>query len=78
MAGYRALHIQETHREFAGGNNLKKWAIKTLRSKWDDDKMDLKKIICRNGRRMELAEDHIQWQALVLTVLNLQVLLPES
>jgi len=25
---------------------------------------------------MELAEDHVQWQALVLAVLNLEVLLP--
>jgi hypothetical protein len=27
---------------------------------------------------MELAQDHVQWQALVLAVLNLRVLLPES
>jgi hypothetical protein len=30
------------------------------------------------GRWIELAQDHVQWRALVLTVLNLQVLLPES
>jgi len=27
---------------------------------------------------MELAQDHVQWWALVLTVLRLRVLLPES
>jgi hypothetical protein len=27
---------------------------------------------------MELAQDRVQWQALVLSVLNLRVLLPES
>jgi hypothetical protein len=33
---------------------------------------------CEDGRWMELAQDHVQWQALVLAVLNLRVLLPES
>jgi hypothetical protein len=34
---------------------------------------------CRNyGRWMELAQDRVQWWALVLAVLNLRVLLPES
>jgi hypothetical protein len=27
---------------------------------------------------MELAQDRVQWQALILAVLNLRVLLPES
>jgi hypothetical protein len=27
---------------------------------------------------MELAQDRVQWQALLLAVLNLQILLPES
>jgi hypothetical protein len=31
-----------------------------------------------DGRWMELAEDRVQWQALLLAVLNLLVLLPES
>jgi len=33
---------------------------------------------CENGRWIELAQDRVQWQALVLTELNLCVLLPES
>jgi hypothetical protein len=33
---------------------------------------------CEDGRWMELARDRVQWRALVLAVLNLRVLLPES
>ena len=40
--------------------------------------MDLREIGCGDGRWMELAEDRVQWQALVLAVLKLLVLLPES
>ena len=39
--------------------------------------MDLKEIGCEDGRWMELAQDHVQWWALVLEVLKLCVLLPE-
>ena len=35
-------------------------------------------IGCEDGRWMELAQDRVQWQALVLAVLNLPVLLPDS
>jgi hypothetical protein len=31
-----------------------------------------------DGRWIELAQDRVQWRALVLAVLNLRVLLPES
>jgi hypothetical protein len=41
-------------------------------------KMDLRETGCEDGRWMELAQDRVQWQALVLAVLNLPVLLPES
>ena len=41
-------------------------------------KMDLMEIGCEDGRWMELAEDRVQWWALVLAVLNRCVLLPES
>jgi hypothetical protein len=37
-------------------------------------KMDLREIGCEDGRWMELAHVHVQWQALVLAVLNLGVL----
>ena len=40
--------------------------------------MDLMEIGCEDGRWMELAEDRVQWWALVLAVLNRCVLLPES
>jgi len=39
--------------------------------------MDLREIGCEDGRWMELAQDCVQWQALVLAVLSLLVLLPE-
>jgi len=40
--------------------------------------MDLREIGCEDGRWMELAQDSVQRQALVLAVLKLLVLLPES
>ena len=40
--------------------------------------MDPNVIGCAVDRWMELAQDHDQWQALVLVVLNLRVLLPDS
>ena len=40
--------------------------------------MDLMEIGCEDGRWMELAQDRVQWWALVLAVLNRCVLLPES
>jgi hypothetical protein len=33
---------------------------------------------CQDGRWMELAQDRVQWWALVLAVLSLRVLLAES
>jgi hypothetical protein len=41
-------------------------------------KMDLREMGCEDGRWMELAQDRVQWRALMLAVLNLRVLLPES
>ena len=40
--------------------------------------MDLREIVCEDGRWMELAQGRVQWQALVLAVLKFLVLLPES
>ena len=40
--------------------------------------MYLKEIGCEDVRWMELAQDHVQWQAFVLAVLNFLVLLGES
>jgi hypothetical protein len=36
--------------------------------------MDLREIGCENWKWMELAQDRVQWLALVLAVLNLRVL----
>ena len=41
-------------------------------------KMDLNEIDCEDGRWLKLGEDCVQWWGLVLAVLNLCVLLPES
>jgi hypothetical protein len=34
-------------------------------------------MCCEGWRWMDLAQDRVQWRALVLAVLNLRVLLPE-
>ena len=39
--------------------------------------MDLMEIGSEDGRWMELAEDRVQWWALVLAVMNRCVLLPQ-
>jgi len=41
-------------------------------------KVDLMEMGCEDGRWIELTQDHVQWQAFVLAVLNFLVLLPES
>jgi hypothetical protein len=40
-------------------------------------KMDLREIDRVDGRWMKLAQDRVQWRALVLAVLNLRILLPK-
>ena len=40
--------------------------------------MGRREICCEAGRWMELAEDRVLWWALVLAVLNLCVVLPDS
>jgi hypothetical protein len=41
-------------------------------------RMDLREMSCEERDWMELAQGHAQWRALVIAVLNLRVLLPES
>jgi len=43
-----------------------------------NSKMDLREMGRRNERLMEVAPDHIQWQALVFVMLHLRILLPET
>jgi hypothetical protein len=40
-------------------------------------KMDLRERDCKDGGWMELAQDRVQWRALILAVLNFRILLPE-
>jgi hypothetical protein len=49
-----------------------------LRRQKKNIKIDVWEIACEDGRWIELAQDYFQWWALVLGVLNLPVLLPES
>jgi hypothetical protein len=40
--------------------------------------MDLRETVYEHRRWIELAQDYVQWQALILAVLNLlRILLPE-
>ena len=43
-----------------------------------DNKMDLMEVICESGRWIELAQGRVQWQAVVLALLNHRVLLSDS
>jgi hypothetical protein len=40
--------------------------------------MDLREMGCVDGSWMKLAQDRVQWRALVLVALNLRVELPEN
>jgi hypothetical protein len=44
----------------------------------DNIKMDLKELGFEDGWFKNLAQDRVHWRALVLTMLNLQLRLPES
>jgi hypothetical protein len=57
---------------------LEKHLLGTQRWRWKSNtKIDLGEIGCGDGRWVELAQDHFQWQTLVLLVLNLWDLLPQ-
>jgi len=42
----------------------------------DNINTDLSEVCCEDGRWMELAQGRVQWRALVLAALSLQILLP--
>jgi hypothetical protein len=49
------------------------------RCRWKDGiRMDLREIGWGSVERIHLAQDRSRWQALVNTVMNLQVLVPQS
>jgi hypothetical protein len=68
------MGIQGIHTEFS-------WVIvleiiwKKGKKMGDNIKMDLKQTGCEDGREMELAQDCVQWQAIVLAMLNVLFLL---
>jgi hypothetical protein len=42
---------------------------------WKDNmKLSVRKIVCEDGKWLELAQDCVWWQALLLVVLNIQML----
>jgi hypothetical protein len=56
------------------------WVVKIellgrSKKKSEDNEIDQRDIGYENGRWMELAQDRVQWRALVLALLNLWVLL---
>jgi hypothetical protein len=59
------------------GKSLRNISLGKPKTRWESNiKMDLREIGCEDGRWIELAQDRVQWRALVLAVLNLGVLLP--
>jgi hypothetical protein len=49
------------------------------RHRWEDGiRMDLREIVWGSVEWIQLAQDRDQWQALVDTVMNLRVLVPQS
>jgi hypothetical protein len=57
---------------------LRKPNLEILRRKWEANiKMNHSALAYESLRWIELAQDHVQWQALVLAVWNLGVLLPD-
>jgi hypothetical protein len=60
------------------GKPLRRYLLGRPRKRWEDNiKLDLMEVECEAQVRMEVAQDCVQWQALVLAVLNLHVLLPQ-
>jgi hypothetical protein len=45
------------------------------RKREDDSNVNVKKVVSVEGAWIELVQDRVQWQALVLTALNLRLLL---
>jgi hypothetical protein len=70
------VKISNAHRILVG-NSLVKYLLGSLRKRVEDTiKMDLRETDYKDGRRIELAQDHVQWLALISVVLNIQFLLP--
>ena len=52
-----------------------KWPLGRPRRRWEDNiKMDLREVGGEDARWVDLAQDRVQWRALVLSVLNLRAL----
>jgi hypothetical protein len=60
------------------GKSPGKKSLGTLRICGENNKLDLTQTGCEVGTLTELAQNHVQQQALVLIVLSIWVLLPDS
>jgi hypothetical protein len=58
------------HTEFLWRNFLENSHLEDVEIRVDDIKMNFGERSCENGRCLELAQDHVQWQAFVLVALN--------
>jgi hypothetical protein len=57
---------------------LGKHSLARAKSTWENIKMDLREIGNGNGMWIELGHDRVQWQILVLAVLNILIVLTED
>jgi hypothetical protein len=72
-AGHVAqIERQKMHKEFCA---LKSCQLEEREKDWGVT-MNVRETGCEDGRWIELAQDRVQWRALVLMVLNFRVLLP--
>jgi len=56
------------------GNPEGKTPVRRSRRRWEDTiKMDLREIYCEGVDCMHLAQDEVQWRAVVNTVMTLRV-----
>jgi DNA polymerase III delta prime subunit len=64
--------------KYAVRKSLEETSLQRQMRRWWEEKikMKIRELGSENRRWMELAQDRVQWQALVLAVLNLRVLLP--
>jgi hypothetical protein len=61
------------------GKTVGKQSLGGTGRRWENNiKMDLRETGCEDDWSVELAQYHVQWQALLFVVLNLLALLPES
>jgi hypothetical protein len=60
------------------GRSCVKRSLQILKRRWHNNiQMNLREINCEKSRWMEMAQDHVRWWSLVLSIFNRRVRLPE-